>query len=184
MPFESSTMASSGPSSSPCSTASAMALPFSPPSFSAPERMLARPLLGSSPASRSTSPCSANSLGKNACTAWPKMIGSETFIIVAFRCSEKSTPSSLARAICSRRNDCRAAVSMKVASMTSPASTGTDSLSTSVSPSAGTSSMRSEPSFSITVDFSLERKSSASMCATLVFESELHSPIECGCLRA
>ena len=44
--------------------------------------------------------------------------------------------------------------------------------------------MRSEPSFSMTVDFSLERKSSASMCATLVFESELHSPIECGCLRA
>ena len=67
--------------------------------------------------------------------------------------------------------------------MTSPASTGTDSLSTSV-PSSVTSSMRSEPSFSMTVDFSLERKSSASMCATLVFESELHSPIECGCLRA
>ena len=44
--------------------------------------------------------------------------------------------------------------------------------------------MRSEPSFSMTTDFSLERKSSAVMCATLVLESGLHSPIECGCLRA
>ena len=29
---------------------------------------------------------------RKARTAWPKMIGSETFIIVAFMCSENSTP--------------------------------------------------------------------------------------------
>ena len=52
----------------------------------------------------SASPCSANTSAKNARTAWPKMIGSETFIIVAFRCSEKRTPCSLASAICSARN--------------------------------------------------------------------------------
>ena len=37
-------------------------------------------------------------------TTWPKMIGSLTFIIVALRCTEKSTSSALARAIWSRRN--------------------------------------------------------------------------------
>ena len=67
--------------------------------------------------------------------------------------------------------------------MISPASTGT-SLSTSVSPSSLTSSMRRVSSASITTDFSLERKSSAPIVATLVFESALHAPIECGCLRA
>ena len=54
--------------------------------------MLARPLFGLAPPSASASPCSANTSAKNARTAWPKMIGSETFIIVAFRCSEKRTP--------------------------------------------------------------------------------------------
>ena len=36
----------------------------------------------------------------------------------------------------------------------------------------------------MTTDFSSERKSSAVMWATLVLESGLHAPIECGCLRA
>ena len=53
-----------------------------------------------------------------------------------------------------------------------------------VVPSSPTSSMRSEPSASITVDFSLERKSSAVMWATLVLESRLQAPIEWGCFRA
>ena len=38
---------------------------------------------------------------KKTFTAWPKMMGSETFIMVAFMCSENSTPSALAAAICS-----------------------------------------------------------------------------------
>ncbi len=70
------------------------------------------------------------------------MIGSETFIIVALRCTENSTSSALARAIWAVRNSRRAATFMKVASTTSPASTGTDSRSTVVVPSAPTSSMR------------------------------------------
>ncbi len=73
---------------------------------------------------------------------------------------------------------------MTVASTTSPASTGTASRSTVVVPSAATSSMRRLPSDSTTADFSSERKSSAVMWATLVLESGLHAPIECGCLRA
>ena len=52
-------------------------------------------------------------------------------------------------------------------------------------PSSPTSSMRSDPSASTTVtDCSLERKSSAVMWATLVFESGDQAPIECGCFRA
>ena len=38
---------------------------------------------------------SSNTSLKNTVTAWPKMIGSDTFIMVAFRCSENSTPSLL-----------------------------------------------------------------------------------------
>lgn len=42
-----------------------------------------RPLFGDRPASASTPPYWANRVGKKARTAWPKRIGSETFIIVA-----------------------------------------------------------------------------------------------------
>ena len=42
--------------------------------------------------------------GRTSRTTWPKMIGSETFIMVALRCTEKSTSSALARAICSVTN--------------------------------------------------------------------------------
>ena len=64
----------------------------------------ARPSLGLTPAARGSAPCAANSSPTKARTAWPKMIGSETFIIVAFRWTEKSTPCSLASATCSARN--------------------------------------------------------------------------------
>ncbi len=137
--------------------------------------------MGLTPAAARASPCSVKSFGKNARTTCPKMIGSETFIIVAFRWTENSTPSALARAICSVRNSRSAATRMTVASTTSPASTGTESRSTVVVPSSPASSIRSEPSFKMTTDFSFERKSSAAMCATLVLESDDHSPIRCGC---
>ena len=45
-------------------------------------------------------------------------------------------------------------------------------------------SMRTDPADSITTDFSFERKSSALMVATFVFDSGDHAPIEWGCLRA
>ena len=112
------------------------------------------------------------------------MIGSDTFIIVALRCTEKSTSSAWARAICAVRNSRRGSTCMTVASTTSPASTGIDSFSTVVVPSEATCSTRREPGDSITTDCSLERKSSAVMCATLVFESDDHAPIECGCFFA
>lgn len=132
----------------------------------------------------SLSPYAANVLGKKARTAWPKMIGSETFIIVAFRCTEKSTSSSLARATCAARNSRSAATRMTEASTTSPASTGTDSRSTVVLPSSPTSSMRKVASSARTTDFSVERKSSPSMCATFVLESADQAPMRCGLERA
>ena len=109
------------------------------------------------------------------------MIGSDTFIIVALRCTEKRTSSARARAICAVRNSRRGPTCITVASTTSPASTGIDSFSTVVVPSEATCSTRREPGDSITTDCSLERKSSAVMCDTLVFESGDHAPIECGC---
>ena len=44
--------------------------------------------------------------------------------------------------------------------------------------------MRSDAGLSMTTERSLERKSSAVMWATLVFDSGDHAPIEWGCLRA
>ena len=69
-----------------------------------------------------------NVLGKNASTALPKMIGSETFIIVALRCTEYRTPSALARATCALRNSTSAAARITEASMISPASSLTSGL--------------------------------------------------------
>ena len=112
------------------------------------------------------------------------MIGSETFIMVALRCTENSTSSAWARAICSLTNSRSASTSMRVASTTSPPSTGTDSLSTVSVPSSATCSMRSVSSAAITTDCSLWRKSPSVMVATLVRESALQAPMECGCLRA
>ena len=112
------------------------------------------------------------------------MIGSETFIIVALRCTENRTPSFLARVICAATNSSSAAARITVPSTTSPAMTGNASFSTVTVPSSATCWMAIEPSPSMTTDFSLERKSSAPMVATLVRESLLHAPIECGCERA
>ena len=51
----------------------------------------ARPSLAFTPMRSNVSPCFANTSAKYVFTAWPKMIGSETFIIVALRWIENST---------------------------------------------------------------------------------------------
>ena len=114
------------------------------------------------------------------------MIGSETFIIVALRCTENSTSSALARAICSvRKARSAATLHARCASTTSPARTGTDSLQHRGGAVVGdVLDAQGVVGVAITTDFSLERKSSSVMCATLVFESADHAPIECGCFRA
>ncbi len=89
MPLSESTIASGGPSARPCWTAALMASPSG--SDSTAESSAPRPSFGEMSAAFSCSPYCSNSVGKNACTAWPKMIGSETFIIVALRCTDSST---------------------------------------------------------------------------------------------
>ena len=113
------------------------------------------------------------------------MIGSETFIIVALRCTENSTSSALARAICSVRKRRSAATFMNVPSTTSPARTGIAVLEHRLGAVGGDVLDRSGvSSASSTTDFSLEKKSSLPMVATLVFESLLQAPIRCGCVLA
>ena len=102
------------------------------------------------------------------------MIGSDTFIIVALRCTENRTPRSLASATCSRRNVSSAARRMTAASITSPARTGVRSLSTVVCPSAPTCSMRTAPSAATVVDVSECRKSPSLIVDTCDFESDDH----------
>lgn len=113
----------------------------------------------------------------------PKMIGSETFIIVALRCAENSTPSSFARWICSRMKVCSAETDMNVASTTSPARTGMPSLSTVV-PSGVVRRIVRESSDGRTTDFSFEKKSPAPIVATFVRDSGDQAPMRCGCALA
>ena len=74
------------------------------------------------------------------------MMGSETFIMVAFMWREKRMFCSLAATTCSERKERRAFLDMKVPSKISPARRGMDSLRTVTVPSAATCSMRASVS--------------------------------------
>ena len=60
-----------------------------------------RPLRGFTPSRAKVCSCFAKTSAKNTDTASPNITGSETFIIVALRCSDSSRPSDFAAAICS-----------------------------------------------------------------------------------
>ncbi len=83
------------------------------------------------------------------------MIGSETFIIVAFRCSENSTPCCLASAICACTKLASARLLITAASMISPACTAVFSFSTVTLPSLPTSSILTLPACAISAERSL-----------------------------
>jgi hypothetical protein len=83
---------------------------------------------------------------------WPNMIGSETFIMVAFRCTENSTPWPWRRRSAAMKAQRLAA--HDGASMISPALTAVFSFSTVVVPSVP-SVRSSRPSSAIRADFSL-----------------------------
>ena len=155
------------------------------------------PLLRSTPSAASVAACFVNRSLKKTRTARPNMMGSETFIIVAFKWREKSTPSFLACAICWAKKAPRAFLLMKVASRISLACRVVFSFRTTtwaalaiasgVAPAgagAGTNSRRTLVAAGTVIDFSLEKKSSCPMVATLVFEVGSQAPMECGCLRA
>ena len=83
------------------------------------------------------------------------MTGSETFIMVALRCTENSTPLFFASSICSSTNLRSARTLMCVESMISPSSSGAFFLRTVALPSAPTNSIRYSVAFLIVVDVSL-----------------------------
>ena len=83
------------------------------------------------------------------------MIGSETFIMVALRCSENNTPCFFASAICASMNAASARRDITAASMISPASSVVFGFSTTWLPSLPNHSMRTLPACSTVTDFSL-----------------------------
>ena len=115
------------------------------------------------------------------------MIGSETFIMVAFICSENSVPSFRVRSICSWKKAFSALADRKVASTIVPAGILMPSLSVVTVPSAAVSSIRNAPSACASVrvtDVSLEKKSLAPIVDTRVLLSADHVPMRCGFARA
>ena len=120
-----------------------------------------------------------------ALTTVPNMIGSETFIIVAFRCSENSTPCRFASSICaSTKSAQRARAHHGRVDQFAGLHRRSSSFSTRVLPSLPViRCARCRPARSART-VRCRRNRRASMCATWVFESALHAPIRCGCLRA
>jgi len=112
------------------------------------------------------------------------MIGSETFIIVALRCTENSTFSALASAIWAARKASSGALRSTAASTISPASTGSAALSTVTVPSGAMCSIRSVVAAGRVTEVSVCRKSPSSIVDTCERESGDQAPIDCGCARA
>jgi hypothetical protein len=112
------------------------------------------------------------------------MIGSETFIIVALRCTENSTPCSCASRISRARKAFSAAARMTAASTISPACTSSPSLSTVVEPSAPTCSMRS-----VVAGVERHRRLGVAEVASVIVATWLlvsgdQAPMEWGCFLA
>mmetsp|Transcript_2304 Transcript_2304/g.6414 ORF Transcript_2304/g.6414 Transcript_2304/m.6414 type:complete len:255 (-) Transcript_2304:583-1347(-) len=140
----------------------------------------ARPLLELTPSFSKVAPCLANTSLKNTSTAWPKIMGSEIFIIVALRWRDAMMPSSLQRVNSASKKSRRAWALMQEASITSPFTRAGPSLRTVSLPASSTCTMRTLPSLLKVVDFSLPKKSLPAMLATRVRASLLHSRIRTG----
>jgi hypothetical protein len=108
------------------------------------------------------------------------MIGSETFIIVAFKCTENSTSRSSASATCSRRNASSARRLIRAPSTISPASTGMLRFRTVTVPSVATCSIRSSSSARIVTEVSEWKKSPSVMVDTWLLDLVDQAPMECG----
>ena len=89
--------------------------------------------------------------------AWPTIIGSETFIMVASRCNDNKIPLFFASAICSCKYWRKALQLIIVASTTSPFCRGLLAFNTVVLPSSPTIQCAHCPAICsvIVVDFSL-----------------------------
>jgi len=141
IPRAESTIASAGPLSKALRTAASIGARSRSGRVAMRAITSPHPLFGSTPSASKAAPCAANTSAKNTFTAWPKMMGSETFIIVALRCSENSRLCALAPWTWSIRKSTSARRLMKVASSTSPSWSWSPSFSTLTRPSALTCSI-------------------------------------------
>ena len=139
-----------------------------------------KPLFTLTPILSKTSWCFANKSLKKTLTACPKIIGSETFIIVAFICNENNTFCFFASVISVSKKDNNAFLLRVVASIISPAKREIFSFNTVDSPFEAMCSIRTVVGFVTVIDFSLCAKSPAVIVATCVFESDVQTPMECG----
>ena len=142
--------------------------------------MSPKPFFTSTPSLASVAACLSKTGLKKTCTACPKMIGSETFIIVAFKCKEKSRFSARAASTCAVKNAMSAFLLRKVPSRISPSRSFSPSFRTVTAPSAATCSIRTLVALPIVTDFSLPKKSPLLILATVVLLSLVHAPILCG----
>jgi hypothetical protein len=140
--------------------------------------------LGFTPSASSLSPYFSNTGASQALTAWPKMIGSETFIIVAFMCSENSVPSCLG-AFDLLGEEGVERLRGHVGGVDDGAGGIADPSFRTVSvPAAVVSTIFAVAALSSVADTSLERKSPPDMEATRVLLSGDQSPMRCGLVWA
>ena len=143
-----------------------------------------KPLLGFTPRVANVSPYFSKSGANHARTPCPKMIGSETFIMVAFMCSENSTPLSFAQSTCFSRKEVKEALHMNEESTTSPDSTATGARSSVAFPDSSVNVMCTWPASVIVTDCSWLKKSPSVMLDTWLSESADHFPMRWGLARA
>ena len=143
-----------------------------------------KPLLGFTPRAVNVSPYFSKRGANHARTPCPKMIGSDTFIMVAFMCSENSTPLSFAQATCFCRNEVNESLHIKEESTTSPASTATGVRSSVAFPDWSVKVMCRWPASVIVTDCSWLKKSPSVMLETWLSESADHLPMRWGFARA
>ncbi len=142
IPLAESTMARAGRVRNWAWRSASMACRWSSGSQLSLARRSPRPRSGLTPSFLKAPACLANTSAKNTDTKWPNMTGSETFIMVALRCTEKRTSWRRASSICSAMKARRALMLMNEPSSTSPAFRGSFSLSTFTVPALSTNSMR------------------------------------------
>mmetsp|Transcript_19219 Transcript_19219/g.30623 ORF Transcript_19219/g.30623 Transcript_19219/m.30623 type:complete len:331 (+) Transcript_19219:1895-2887(+) len=103
------------------------------------------------------------------------MMGSDTFIIVAFICSDSSTPDVLASATSFSKYGIKWLMLMHEESRTSPSCSLSPSFMTVVLPS-DSNSIFTVSAFDMTTDCSLPKKSPDVICATEVLLAGVHGP--------
>ena len=155
IPLSESTIAISGPLAKHFSISASISERLFSSSSEILFKTLPKPLLAFTPNCSKVSACLSKTSAKKTFTACPNMMGSDTFIMVAFKCNENKTPCCFASLICSAKKARKALTLIREESITSPACNGVLCFKT-VSPSAVFKTILTSSSASITTDCSLE----------------------------